>query len=171
MFFLNLQKFYSFTTQVKSDCVLIKDSKFSLRLKVEIWKEFGSKVPLWNKEKTWVENKTVLYFAYKYPEIVHFNTYISYDLLTLIGEVGGLLGLTLGASGLSIIMSLLEKCLSRISKKKIENEEPQMECNRKSVLSVSSRFSAGKIHSARNVRPRQSWTQLQKIKGSKNRDM
>ena len=171
MLFLNLQKFYSFTTQVKSDCVLIKDSKFSLRLKVEIWKEVGSKVPLWNKEKTWVENKTVLYFAYKYPEIVHFNTYISYDLLTLIGEVGGLLGLTLGASGLSIIMSLLEKCLSRISKKKIENEEPQMECNRKSVPSASSRFSAGKMHNARNVRPRKSWTQIQKIKGSKNRDM
>ena len=128
-------------------------------------------MPLCYKEKTWVENKTVLYFAYKYPEIVHFNTYISYDLLTLIGEVGGLLGLTLGASGLSIIMSLLEKCLSRISKKEIENEEPQMQSNRKSVLSASSRFSAGKMHNARNVRPRQSWTQLQKIKGSKNRDM
>ena len=70
-------------------------------------------MPLCYKEKTWVENKTVLFFAYKYPEIVHHNTYISYDLLTLIGEVGGLLGLTLGASGLSIIMALLEKCLSR----------------------------------------------------------
>ena len=104
------------------------------------------------KEKTWVENKTVLYFAYKYPEIVHHNTYISYDLLTLIGEVGGLLGLTLGASGLSIIMSLLEKCLSRIAKKK--NEEPQMECNKKSRLSVSGRFSADKMHNAYNVRPR-----------------
>ena len=112
-------------------------------------------MPLFYKEKTWVENKTVLYFAYKYPEIVHFNTYISYDLLTLIGEVGGLLGLTLGASGLSIIMSLMEKCLSRIAKKKIENEEPQMERNKKSVLSVSGRFSADKMHNAHNVRPQQ----------------
>ena len=114
----------------------------------------GSKVPLCYKEKTWVENKTVVYFAYKYPEIVHFNTYVSYDLLTLIGEVGGLLGLTLGASGLSIIMSLLEKCLSRIAKKKIKNEEPQMEFDKKPVLSVSGRFSADKMHNAYNVRPR-----------------
>ena len=112
-----------------------------------------------------------MYFAYKYPEVVHHNTYISYDLLTLIGEVGGLLGLTLGASGLSIIMSLLEKCLSKFTKKTKMNEEPKMEWNQESVLSVSGRFSAGKMQNARNVRPRQSWTQLQKIKGSKNRDM
>ena len=118
-------------------------------------------MPLCYKEKTWVENKTVLYFAYKYPEIVHFNTYISYDLLTLIGEVGGLLGLTLGASGLSIIMSLLEKCLSRISKKKIENEETEMERHRKSVLSVSGRFSADKMHNAHNVRPRRATPEVE----------
>jgi hypothetical protein len=110
-----------------------------------------SKVSLFDKEKTWVENKTVVYFAYKYPEVVHHNTYISYDLLTLIGEVGGLLGLTLGASGLSIIKSLIEKCLSRLVKKKIKNEEPQMECNQKSVLSVSGRFSDNRMHNALNV--------------------
>ena len=100
----------------------------------------------------------MVYFAYKYPEVVHHHTYISYDLLTLIGEVGGLLGLTLGASGLSIIMSLLEKCLSKISKKKIKNEESQMECNccsKKSVLSVSGRFSVDKMYNAHNVRPQQ----------------
>ena len=97
----------------------------------------------------------MVYFAYKYPEVVHHNTYISYDLLTLIGEVGGLLGLTLGASGLSIIMAFIEKCLSRIAKKKIKNEEPQMEWSRKSVLSVSGRFSADKMHNAHNVRPQQ----------------
>ena len=97
----------------------------------------------------------MLYFAYKYPEIVHFNTYISYDLLTLIGEVGGLLGLTLGASGLSIIMSLLEKCLSKFTKKTKTNEEPKMEWNQESVLSVSGRFSADKMHNAHNVRPHQ----------------
>ena len=112
-------------------------------------------MPLCYKEKTWVENKTVLYFAYKYPEIVHFNTYISYDLLTLIGEVGGLLGLTLGASGLSIIMSLLEKCLSKFAKKNKMNEEPPMEWNQKSVQSVSGRFSDDRMHNAHNiVRPR-----------------
>ena len=92
-----------------------------------------------------------MYFAYKYPEVVHHNTYISYDLLTLIGEVGGLLGLTLGASGLSIIMTLLEKCLSKFAKKKKKNEEPQMEWNQKSVLSVSGRFSDDRKHNAHNV--------------------
>ena len=100
------------------------------------------------KEKTWVENKTVLYFAYKYPEIVHHNTYISYDLLTLIGEVGGLLGLTLGASGLSIIMSLLEKCFSKFSKKNKKNKEPQLEWNQ---ISVSGKFSDDRMHNAHNV--------------------
>ena len=113
-----------------------------------------SKVSLFDKQTTWVKNKTVVYFAYKYPEIVHHNTYISYDLLTLIGEVGGLLGLTLGASGLSIIMSLLEKCLSRISKKKIKNEEPQIKWSQQSVQSVSGRFSDDRTHNSHIVRPK-----------------
>ena len=117
-----------------------------------------SKVSLFDKQTTWVKNKTVVYFAYKYPEIVHHNTYISYDLLTLIGEVGGLLGLTLGASGLLIIKSLIEKCLSRLAKKKEikkNNEEPQVvEWNQKS-LSVSGRFSADKMNNAHSVRPQQ----------------
>ena len=98
-----------------------------------------------------------MYFAYKYPEVLHYNTYISYDILTLIGEVGGLLGLTLGASGLSIIKSLIEKCLSRLAKKNKHNEEPeepQVEWNQKS-LSVSGRFSADKMHNAHSVRPQQ----------------
>ena len=94
-----------------------------------------------------------MYFAYKYPEVVHHNTYISYDLLTLIGEVGGLLGLTLGASGLSIIMSLLEKCLSKFTKKNKTNEEPPMEWNQKSVQSVSGRFSDDRMHNGHIVRP------------------
>ena len=97
----------------------------------------------------------MLYFAYKYPEVVHHNTYISYDLLTLIGEVGGLLGLTLGASGLSIIKSLIGKCLSRLGKKKKKNEEPQMEWSQKSVLSVSGRFSADKMNNSHNARTQQ----------------
>ena len=116
-----------------------------------------SKVSLFDKQTTWVKNKTVVYFAYKYPEVVHHNTYISYDLLTLIGEVGGLLGLTLGASGLSIIKSLIEKCLSRLAKKNKHNEEPeelQVEWNQKS-LSVSGRFSADKMNNAHSVRPQQ----------------
>ena len=41
------------------------------------------------------------------PEVVYYNTYISYDFLNLIGEVGGLLGLTMGVSILSLIKSLL----------------------------------------------------------------
>ena len=86
-----------------------------------------------------------MYFAYKYPEVVHHNIYISYDLLTLIGEVGGLLGLTLGAS---IIMSVIEKCLTRLAKKNKKNKGAQMEWNQKSV---SGRFSDYRMHNAHNV--------------------
>jgi hypothetical protein len=33
-------------------------------------------------EKTWLENKTLAYFQYKYPEVTHSNTYISYDIIS-----------------------------------------------------------------------------------------
>ena len=58
-------------------------------------------------QKSWVENKTVLYVAYENPEVEFHHTYISYDLLSLFGELGGILGLTLGASGLTMFESLI----------------------------------------------------------------
>ena len=58
-------------------------------------------------EETWNDNKTVIWVGFVNPEVEHHNTYISYDLLSLIGEVGGLLGLTMGASALTLIETLL----------------------------------------------------------------
>ena len=43
------------------------------------------------------------------PEVVNYYTYISYDLPSLIGEVGGILGLTLGVSVLTFLETLLKK--------------------------------------------------------------
>lgn len=56
---------------------------------------------------TWRENKTVVYITFETPQVEYYNTYISYDLLNLIGEVGGILGLTLGASGMTLFDLIL----------------------------------------------------------------
>ena len=96
------------------DLVLSKQSKCS-RIQTCEMTRFSSS---YNTAKSWIENKTVLYIAYKYPEVVYHNTYVSYDLISLIGEVGGILGLTLGASAMSLIESLFHRCLSIFEKKK-----------------------------------------------------
>ena len=75
-------------------------------------------------EKTWLENKTLAYFQYKYPEVTHSNTYISYGIISLIGEVGGLVGLTLGASILSLFESSMLRCISFFASKN-KNKETQ----------------------------------------------
>ena len=43
------------------------------------------------------------------PEIEHHFTSISYDVLSLIGEIGGVLGLTLGLSFFSLLQFLIER--------------------------------------------------------------
>ena len=58
---------------------------------------------------SWMENQILLFVAYENPEVEYHNTYISYDLLSLIGEVGGILGLTLGASALTLLESLIQR--------------------------------------------------------------
>ena len=58
----------------------------------------------WNKN----ENETMIWVAFANPEIEHHNTYISYDLISLVGEVGGILGLTLGASTLTLLELLFQ---------------------------------------------------------------
>ena len=58
---------------------------------------------------TWLENKTLIYIAFENPEVEFRHSYISYDLLSMIGEIGGLIGLTLGASVLTLLESFL-KC-------------------------------------------------------------
>lgn len=75
-------------------------------------------------EKTWLENKTVAYFQYKYPEVIHSNTYVSYGIISLIGEVGGFVGLTLGASILSLFESSMLRCISFFESKN-KNKETQ----------------------------------------------
>ena len=55
-------------------------------------------------------NDTRIYVAFENPEVEYRNTYISYDLFSLIAEVGGTLGLTLGTS----ILTLLDTVLKRL---------------------------------------------------------
>ena len=65
--------------------------------------------------QSWYKNRTYIAVAFDIPEVVYHNTYVSYDLLNLIGEVGGLLGLTMGASALTLIESLLKRIQNSLS--------------------------------------------------------
>ena len=58
-------------------------------------------------QQTFLENKTMVYVTFETPQVEYRNTYVSYDLLSLIGEVGGILGLTLGVSGVTLFDSFL----------------------------------------------------------------
>ena len=60
------------------------------------------------KKKFWIENKALVWIAFEAPEVEYYNTYISYGLISLIGEIGGILGLTLGASASTLLESLLQ---------------------------------------------------------------
>ena len=55
---------------------------------------------------SWIENKTIIAVLFDTPEVEYHQTQVRYDLLSLIGEVGGILGLTLGASAMSLSESL-----------------------------------------------------------------
>ena len=59
-------------------------------------------------EETWFENKTLVYVTFENPEVEYRDSYVSYDLLSMVGEIGGLLGLTLGASVLTLFESLVK---------------------------------------------------------------
>ena len=59
-------------------------------------------------EGTWVENRTLVYVVFENPEVEYRHSYISYDFLSMVGEIGGLLGLTLGASALTLFESLVK---------------------------------------------------------------
>ena len=60
-------------------------------------------------EKTYTENKTLVYVQFENPEVEHQESYISYDWISLISEIGGLLGLTLGASALTLFASIFKR--------------------------------------------------------------
>ena len=82
--------------QIKSNCTFMQTCE-SIR--------FTAK---YETQETWIENKTLVWIAFETPEVEYYNTYISYGLISLIGEIGGILGLTLGASALTLLESLLQ---------------------------------------------------------------
>ena len=56
-------------------------------------------------------NFSTFAISFQDPEIEHHNTRISYDIFSLIGEIGGVLGLTLGISAFSFVGSLVESII------------------------------------------------------------
>ena len=60
-------------------------------------------------ENSYIENETLVYVPFENTQVEFYNTYISYGLLSLIGEVGGILGLTLGASVMTSLDFILQK--------------------------------------------------------------
>ena len=59
------------------------------------------------EDTSWVKNRSLISTALENPEVEFHNTYVSYDLQSLIGEIGGILGITLGASALTLFEFLL----------------------------------------------------------------
>ena len=49
--------------------------------------------------------------AFINPEVEYYHTYVSYDLQSLVGEIGGIIGITLGASTLTLLESLFQHSL------------------------------------------------------------
>ena len=62
----------------------------------------------YSAEEPWKDNKSLIWVAFKNPEVEFHNTYVNYDLISLVGEVGGILGLTLGASTLTLLEFLFQ---------------------------------------------------------------
>ena len=60
-------------------------------------------------EETWLENKSSVYVMLENPEVQYHHSYISYDLVSLIGEIGGILGITIGASALTLFEFLCKR--------------------------------------------------------------
>ena len=60
-------------------------------------------------QETWREKKNLVWIDFKNPIVEYHNTYISYDVISLVGEIGGILGLTLGASALSTLESMMQR--------------------------------------------------------------
>jgi hypothetical protein len=72
-------------------------------------------------QETWVENKDLIFVVLENPEVQYHNSYISYDLISLIGEVGGILGITLGASAWTLFECLI-KCFKRYKERPRTND-------------------------------------------------
>ena len=59
-------------------------------------------------EETWFENKTLIYVFLESPEVEYHNSYVSYGFYSFVAEIGGILGLTLGASAFTLSEFLLK---------------------------------------------------------------
>ena len=59
-------------------------------------------------EDTWIENKTLIYAVFESPEVEYRISYINYGWISLVGAIGGILGLTLGASAFTLSEFLLK---------------------------------------------------------------
>ena len=86
-----------FTSSKESHCSMsptCENVRFTTKYKVE--------------DNPWTKNKSLIFVSLENPEVEFHNTYVSYDLQSLIGEIGGILGITLGASALSLFEFLLQ---------------------------------------------------------------
>ena len=92
-------------TKKAFDLILNKESKCTRMQTCEMTRFTST----YKVQKSWFDNKTLIYVTYENPEVEFHQTYISYDLLSLIGELGGTLGLTLGASVLTLLESLIQR--------------------------------------------------------------
>ena len=63
----------------------------------------------YKEEDTWLKNKTLIFVTFQNPEVEYQHSYISYNLQSLIGEIGGILGITIGASALTLFDFLLQR--------------------------------------------------------------
>jgi hypothetical protein len=48
-------------------------------------------------------NNTLIWVAFANPEVEHQNTYVSYNLISLLAEIGGIIGWTVGASTVTLL--------------------------------------------------------------------
>ena len=86
------------------DLILKKETKCKQTQTCEMTR-FSSTYTV-RKEKKEAKNQIEVHYAN--PEVLHHNTYISYDFISLVGEVGGIVGITLGASTLTLLDLLFQ---------------------------------------------------------------
>ena len=103
----HLDDFFSEEVSECSHDVTVKALDFILRKESKCKPTQTCEMTRFSKTYTIEENvdtnKTVIWLAFENPEVEHQNTYVSYDLLSLLAEIGGILGLTLGASTLTLL--------------------------------------------------------------------
>ena len=54
------------------------------------------------------KKEVAIWIGFANPEVLSQHTFISYDLISLVGEIGGIIGITLGASTLTFFDSLFQ---------------------------------------------------------------